>query len=369
MATEPRKPKRGKDQATPTRVSLERFAREVGVSPTTVSHALSGHGRVSPATREMILRRMGELGYVPNRHAQQLASGRSRFLLVHAAAEADVLPDAFIARHLLAVEWAARRRGYVPIFDAPTEREGARFLLETLRSRTAAGTVLLDNRYVSDELLAEIAAPEHPVVRLSPHDYPLPPYAGQVVTDVGLGIGEMLSLLASLGHRRLGALIGSVEDSVWEALADLAPRHGIALAPEHVVTGVAASGAEGSRGLWELLARCAPDPAGRPTAIFVRKDEAAAGALAAARELGLRVPEDLSVAGFDDIPFSAYTHPPLTTVAIDVMRSAELVVDTLCRLIDATAAGKDPPPLVGRVETRLVVRGSVGPAPPLPPSH
>ena len=148
-------------------MDLSEFAKAVGVSPATVSYVLSGRGRISEKTRRRVRERMAELGYVPNQSARELASGRSRTVLVPFRT-ADLLTDPYLAEVTQGMLSALRRRGYGVLLDVPGEGEEETALVQRAHSRAFAGSVLFEGFYLSDELLARIAGPRHPCVVTAP---------------------------------------------------------------------------------------------------------------------------------------------------------------------------------------------------------
>lgn len=348
----------------PKRPTLQDVADAVGLAPATVSYALRGE-RGSDATVARVRAAAAELGYEVNPIASALASGRSRTVAVLCGSTRDLWQQslaAALARELMARGWHA----VVADADGHPEREDA--LLAQLRAQRPAGLLVAP----LDPFAAqwETVARQLPLVSIGDR-LSRAPSAGAVVFDNAGGVAAVFDHLAGLGHRRVAVVLPrrpSTPDRPAERLvAREAKRCGM------VVDLVRTPPATADRGEMtaHLAAALAPggpggpgDPDGpdRPTAAFCLTDSFAFGVLRAARSLGLAVPGDLSVVGFEDVDFADLAGPGLTTV--DWGRDA--VVDAAVgQLLAAVDAGPDPAPVleVRTIAPRLVVRGTTGPAP------
>lgn len=335
---------------------LRDLARQVGVHPSTVSRALNGAAgaRLSPATRARILALAAQTGYRPNRLARSLKTQRTHLLGV-------LVPDIsnpFFAILLRAVEQATRAAGYSVIL-CNTDDDPAHFA-QHLR--------VLSEGHV-DGLLVATARRGDPTLALLPTlglPYVLVNRRGDrddeafVVADDATGGRLVAEHLVALGHRRIAHIAGPPDaSSTATRLAAFRARLaelGVPLADRLVVPGGLTEEA-GERGMAALLALPAAE---RPTAVFAANDLVAIGAMAVARAAGLRLPVDLSVVGYNDIPLAARVAPTLTTVRVPLgemgRRASELLIR---RLQDARA------PLDGACQTvlpvELVVRASTAP--------
>ena len=324
-----------------TRVTSVDVARRAGVSQSTVSLVFSGkgQGRVSEATQEAVRRCARELGYRPNVAAQALRLGSSR-------AVALLVPDItnpFFARVLRGAQRAAQKAGYtVVLVDTANDRRWEAQSFEALRAGPVDGYLLFEvmppDGLESDEhvVLMESKAPKRSSVRF----------------DSESGAADAFRHLVDLGHRRIGHLASAFEAPTFDE-RDAARRR---------VLGEAGIDPDAQpRATTDITIDDARDAAGplldeRPTAVFCDDDIIAAGLYLAARERGLRVPDDLSVVGFDDMDFARVLTPPLTTVALD----AEQLGASSFELLEARMAGKR---VLKRVvlPAELLVRGSTGP--------
>jgi LacI family transcriptional regulator len=341
--------------------SITEVARRAGVSIATASRVVSASDYpVSAATRERVLEAARELDYVPNALARGLLKSRVPVVgvIVH-----DIT-DPYFAEVVRGVEDAATGSGYLVITcsserDAGREREYIRLL----RSMQAAAVVFagsgLDDPGANEEIarhLAAMRADGAAVVHLSPHADGEP----DVGVDNAAGIEAMVAALVDLGHRRIAFLAGPrtlfvARDRLRGYRRGLAAA-GIAFDPALVLHGGFDREA-GAAGADALLAGAAPF-----TALCCANDLLALGALARLAELGVAVPADVSVAGFDDISVAAITAPSLSTVRLplrELGRRGFLHADT-------ALAGRIATPET--LPTTLVLRASTGapPAVPLP---
>jgi DNA-binding LacI/PurR family transcriptional regulator len=330
------------------------IARATGLSQSTVSRVLNRAETVVPITektRQRVIETANALGYRPNPLARGLR-GSSTMLLGVIVRE---ITDPFFAGAIEAVTVAAGRRGYnVVLGHAHARADEALALWSVLEARHCDGIVLLGDMRDQKRLVEDLAGSRDPVVAL---------WQGSRLADVATvsvdnraGIRAVLDHLTGLGHRRIAFIgrrpgLGDVkerEEALTEYLADLGqpvPEGYIQDGPNDLSGGV-----EALQRLLDL-----PEP---PTAVVAATDVLAIGALHGAHTLGLRVPDELSITGFDDIPVAAFTVPSLTTVRMPVgemvERAVELVLDTA-----ALAALRAPAVL----QPSLVVRASTAPAP------
>jgi LacI family repressor for deo operon, udp, cdd, tsx, nupC, and nupG len=336
-------------------MNIAEFARELEVSPTTVSHALSGQGRLSAATRQRVLEHAQAAGYLPNTLAQRLATGRSQLIALEWVTE-ELLTDIYSMQMARGIQHALQPHGYSLTFNivSEVEEQDAR-LRQATRSRAVDGVISL-GRFLDDrEILAEIAAPQTPCVVISHTAIEDVPHVGSVVLGVETGVCQLAALFAEHDHRRIG-YIGFDEErpKILRIFQRALRRLGIVLRDDDIAT-VESNAEGGARGLKQLMEK--PQP---PTAVFVRHDAMALGALQQAKAMGLRVPQDISIAGHDDIMPVGLADPPLTTVRIDCMATGRAAVEVLMQLLSEPHV-----PVAPRVvDTQLVKRDSVGAVPP-----
>lgn len=316
-------------------VTLRDVARAADVSPATASRALHAPELVSPARRARVEEAARDLGYHPNRAARELVTGRTHNLGL-------IVPDLtnpFFAAVAKGVQARARGFGFA-VFVADAEEDGG--LEAELVSHLIGqvdGIILSSPRMRAEAL--ERAAREVPVVLLNREHDDLP----AVSIDNADGVRQALRHLVALGHRRVGYVGGP--PSSW---SDAQRRRGLAEAEgvEVVDLGHVAPDFTGGVAAGDLLV------AAGLTAVLAFNDLVAIGLISRLRTRGVRVPQDVSVVGFDDTPSAAIGPPPLTTVAIPLARLGHAAVDLLRHPDEASGE---------LVRVELVVRESTGPAP------
>lgn len=325
-------------------VTIKDVARRANVSVATVSRALNGHQNVAEAVRSRVLRVADELRYSPHHAARSLSSRRTGTIGV-------VLPDLygeFFSELMRGIDQVARERGLhllVSSYHGHLQEQGA--ALRTMRGRVD-GLLLMSPFVDGAEALAGELSPTMPAVLMN--STRVAGARASVGVDNHGGAVTMMRHLVEAGHRRI-AFIAGPEDNFdarerlrgyREALAQALPEH----AP-WVLQGDFDE-ASGHRAGQALLAADA-----RPDAVFAANDMMALGCLFALTQGGVRVPEDIALAGFDDIPLSRYVHPALTTMRVEI---AELGARAIRRLLEpGDPAGQTPTDLLA---PRLVVRGS-----------
>lgn len=302
-------------------------AREAGVSIATVSQVINGKGKISEERRREIVGIMERLHYEPSVIAAALTGKRTYTLGLLVQDIANPL-YAEIAR---AVEDQGHRMGYsFVICSTDNKDERAERYLSQLRQKSVDG-IVLGTGIANKELLQPLLNESLPVVLIA-HDMPLLD-VNTVLVDDAVGGAMAARHLLQLGHRRFAVLAehrkASSSRERLRGFRQALEEADIAL-PDSAVLHGEASVADGRRHALELLTK-----AERPTALFCCSDLLAIGSMRAARELGLRVPEELSVVGFDNTVLASVTEPALTTVAqpIEAMgrRAVELLLQELTK--------------------------------------
>jgi LacI family transcriptional regulator len=331
-------------------VTIKDVAREAGVSYSTVSRVINGYEHIKPDKRERVLAVMERLGYQVNLQARSLVMGRSNLvgMIVHD------LGNPYTAQIVQAIDQALGRAEYnLVLYTTHQDKAKEADFVGNFTQRMVDGLLLLIPLEPESYLykLRERAFP-HIVIADTEKLDPLSPMVG--VTN-WQGAYEATRYLIGLGHQRIGfisghpAFLSAVErlDAYKAALAD----HGLPFDPDLVRPGayLYRPGYEATNELLRL-----PNP---PTAIFAANDLTAQGVYDAARALERRIPEQLSVIGYDDIPQAAYLHPPLTTVRQPLLEMGGAAAGLLLDLIDNP--GQSPPSVL--FEAALIVRESCQP--------
>jgi LacI family transcriptional regulator, galactose operon repressor len=321
------------------RATIRDIADAAGVSIATVSRVLNGRPDVSPGTREAVLRVVRDQGFSMNRSARALSAGRTGLIGV-------TLPIVHV-EYFSRILWGASEALYehdMRVVLCPTmhERDREVTLLEQLRQGT------------TDDALRALERKGFPFVVLDPR-YPVDESTPVVSAAHWAGAKAATEHLLSLGHRRIGAITGP---HGWVASVDRLDGYQAALAaagvladPDLIAKGNF-TGESGRAAASRLLSL--EDP---PTAIFAFNDEMAVGAMRVAEQRGLRLPEELSIVGFDDLEKAEIVTPALTTVRQPLAEMGRMAVSLLTRLVE------DQPIEAMRVElaTKLIVRDSTAP--------
>ncbi|MFC5729613.1 MULTISPECIES: LacI family DNA-binding transcriptional regulator [Nocardioides] len=329
-------PRRGASQAD--------VARIAGVSGQTVSRVANGARYVDAATRERVLLAMRTVGYRPNRAARALRTGRFQSIGVIAFE----LSSVGTTHTLDAIAAAAVEIGYainlVPVLDDTDDAVRAAF--NQLGEQAVDGIIILVETHRLDGVTVPEGLPVVVVDSSAQYDYPI------VDNDQAHGARLATEHLLELGHETVWHVAGPElsfsarrRRTSWQATLE---AHGRVVPP--VLPGDWSTGSGYEAGL-----RLAGDE--QVTAVFTANDQMALGLLRALHEQGRRVPEDVSVVGFDDMEEAAYFWPPLTTVHQSFDEVGRRAVDTLIREIHSTEHEEQE----GLVPTRLVVRASTAP--------
>jgi LacI family transcriptional regulator len=334
-----------------TRSTIFDVARASGVSYATVSRVVNNYPHVRDDTRQRVLLAMRELGYVAHTSARALASGRTQVIGLLAQG-AD---NAFFSSVIRGVDQQVAASGYdFMLCTTHDRREKEAEYVARLSHGMVDGLLIILPRGLPD-YVEQLRPERFPFVLIDYDDEA--PGCDMVNCANRPGARAAIDHLLELGHRRIGFITGTLNvGSTHERLAgyrEALAAAGVLYTDELVVQGDFME-PRGFEAACELLAL--PD---RPTAIFASSDAAAFGVLRAARESGLRVPEDLSVVGFDDIPEASYVDPALTTVRQPLQEMGRTAVRRLMALL----AEPEAPPQRIVLATELLVRGSTGVVP------
>jgi DNA-binding LacI/PurR family transcriptional regulator len=328
-------------------MKLDQVARRARVSTATVSRVLNNTGLVKHTTRARVLKAIEELKYSPNLHARSLAGGRSRSIGVIVSN----IENPFFLDIYKAVEQGAHGAGYELIM-ANTDYSSERLVtsVRLMIGRRVAGLAAIVSE-MDSALIEELNGNRIPVVF---YDVGVP---RRNITNIRVnyrrGMEKLTSYLYSLGHRRVGfvghhATLEPINERA-KVLADAAGRY----TDLQVETAADADTLDGGR----RAARALLAAGRRLTAIVCVNDLMAVGVLREARERGLRVPEDLSVTGFDNVSLAQFCYPALTTVHIP----RDQIGRTICECLMNRETALLEHEFV--IDPELVLRDSTGPAP------
>jgi DNA-binding LacI/PurR family transcriptional regulator len=341
------------------RARIADVAREAGVSKTAVSFAFNNPDRLNPGTADRILEVADHLGYRPHPVARMLTQRRTGTIgVLTPQALSVVFSNPLFGLFSEGVAAAAESSGYGLLFVSPLHGSLAR----AVGRATVDGFIVLGLTEEHPEI-EQIRRAGVPTILVDSQAFPA---HGSVLVDDETGARRAAEHLVGLGHRDV-LVVGAEPpapssrlnpDGILgrrlSAYRDVLERDGIELPDECVVVGPATieGGIACLRRAWE--------DGLRPTAVLAMSDAMAIGVMHAARDLGLEVPRDLSVIGFDDIELARYMSPPLTTVHQPVRRKGEEAVRLLLARVESRESAV---PEQVRLPTRLIVRGTTGPVP------
>lgn len=324
-------------------------ARLAGVSTAVVSLTLNDRGRVAEVTRQRVKRAAEELGYVANFAARSLRGGRTNLLgvVVH-----DLTAQYFATIVHGANEAAIRGGRDLVLYTTSADQERERERVGALNSGLADGILIIAPRN-SDDYLQTLERSRVPVVLVSPGG--LATHLPSVGGDNYGGMRAATQHLIGWGHSRIGFIVGNPKDEPSRERLR-AYREGLHEASLPFDASLVIPGnftvARGFSATEELLNL--DDP---PSAILAANDLSAFGVIEAVKSRGLRVPDDVSVVGFDDIPMAGQSYPPLTTVRHPLHDMGEQAVKRLLALIEGGTVGTEQLEL----PSELIVRASTGP--------
>ncbi len=331
--------------------TIYEVSKAAGVSLATVSRVVNGNVKVSERTKAKVLKAMEELGYRPNAIAQSLASNRTNSvgLLV------SELHGSFFADMMSTIERVLRQAGkHVIITAGHSDEEKERNAIEFLKSRRC-DALILHAEAVSDEYLQTLHQSGTPVVIVNRD---VPDLKNQCfVMDNELGGYLATKAMIESGHKDIGYISGPLFKT--DAKARLAGHQkalkeaGLTQHPNAFFEGEYHE-TDGMAAVSQFI------KAGVPvTAVVCANDEMASGAMEAARQHGLSIPEDLSIIGFDDVLFARYLFPKLTTIDNPIKEMGEMAALWVLKHVYKSTVNR---PIVNYFEPKLITRDSIGQA-------
>lgn len=336
---------------------IEEIAKASGVSRSTVSRVINNDENVKETTRQRVLEVIQRLNYRPNLVARRLASGRTHIIgLVIPADVSSLFTDPYFPILIQGVTSACNAREYAMMLWLAEPEHERRTMNQIAHNGLLDGVIIASS--VIDDPLHQLLLEDHfPFVMVGRH--PSLPNLSYVDVDNFHGTHEAVSYLFRLGRRRIATITGPLN-----MIAGLDRRDGyLAALRDRGLTTEAALICEGDfteAGGYHMAQRLLP---ANPDAIFAASDTMARGALRALYERGVRVPEEVAVVGFDDMPFAAHTEPPLTTVRQPIPRTGQMAVEVLLEMLQESS----PQPHRVVLPTELIIRASCGSG--LPPAR
>lgn len=337
------------------RPTINDVAREAGVSKRTVSRVINGSTNVGPKTLALIQSVIDRLDYSPDKQARGLASSRS-YLLGLIYDNPDALYIDQVQRGVLDI---CSKRGYELVVHPCKYRNKdiVQNCLNFIRRSNIDGVIVLPPVSESKELAAALREAGHCYVRMASID--LDDHTNIVVSDDRAAMSEMARYIVSLGHKKIGFISGPIHyySSIerLEGFKNTLTELGVSLPVSSIVEGENSyqSGIDCATRLLQL--------AQRPTAIFANNDEMAAGVLKAAVQMGIKVPEELSIAGFDDNLYASRIIPSLTTIQRPVGAMAALAAHKIIQSVEKNITESADSAFL--VKPHLIIRESTGDVP------
>ncbi|MGC1482729.1 MAG: LacI family DNA-binding transcriptional regulator [Candidatus Acidiferrum sp.] len=330
-------------------LTIRDVAKAAGVSTATVSNVLNKTGKVGPHTHRLVLSTVKRLGYFPNAHARHLASRDSRTLGIIVS---DIV-NPFFPEVIKSFETRARQLGYDAIlsdtnYDPRRTREAAERMME----HNVRGVAIMTSE-ISSRLIKELERRKIAVTFLDLA--PLRGYVSKLRIDYFSGIKQIVEYLHGCGHRRIAFIAGrpKLKSNLARLEAYEKCMQELGLQPGPIVHGDLRF--EGGLVAGLSIAKLSP----RPTAVMAVNDLTAVGVIKGLLKGGCRVPQDISVTGFDNTRLAEYSNPSLTTVDIHRDMLGEMAANALHELsCSANPQGKEY-----HIPAELILRDSSGPAP------
>ncbi len=329
-------------------MTIRDVAGRAGVSTATVSHVLNNTGQVSPKTRRLVLSAVRKMGYLPNAHARNLASARSRTVgMIVSDIENPFFPEV-----IKSFEARARHHGYeVILSDTSYDPRLMRRATEKMLEHQVRGVAVVTSEF-DPQLIREITARRIAVTFLDLG--PVQKYASNIRIDYLSGIHQVVQHLYSLGHQRMVFVGGrpTLKSNIARRDAYVASLKALDLDPGPLLDGDLRF--EGGLAAGSKILKLKP----RPTAVVAINDLTAVGIIKALTLAGVRIPRDISVTGFDKTRLADYVTPTLTTVDIHRDLLGSLAADALHELSSSPDSG-------GKeylIPAELIIRHSTGPA-------
>lgn len=333
-------------------VTIYDVAKEAGCSPTTVSKAFNNYSGVNSATYQKIMDTAERLGYTPNNNARALATKKTWLLGVLFSEDVNTgIAHPHFGQILQSFQVRAGEHGYDVVFVNKRLGNRESSYLEHCLYRGVDGVLLAANDLFTSELECVLTSDIKCVSVETNY-----PNSYSVISDNRMGSMQALEYLYFLGHRKI-AHIACPRTSVagrerYDAYREFLNAKGLEFNPKHFVEISEFKAEEGITAVDQLLQQAWDD---MPTAIYFGYDDIACTAMSTLQSHGFRIPEDLSVVGFDNVKVSGYTTPALTTIDQDRVTIGQRAADLLIGLVENKSVDE---PMEVRIPTKLIVRNS-----------
>jgi LacI family transcriptional regulator, galactose operon repressor len=331
-------------------LTLEQIAAIAGVSRATVSRVINMDPNVSDKTRARVMSVIEELNFQPNRAARSLAGGRAGVIgLVIPVGVGTIFAEPFFSLLIQGVTSESNSRDVSTMLWLAEPDYERRMITKILYNGLVDG-LIISSTTADDPLVDAICRSHMPFVIVG--RYPCKDEVTYIDSDNTGGAYQAVEHLVELGRRRIATIAGPQNTAVgqdrYQGYVRALQKYGLPRLPELVVESDFTDG-----GGYAAMQRLLPQ---HPDAVFVASDWMALGALRALRAAGARVPEEVALVGFDDIPLASQTTPSLTTIRQQILQIGALASQMLLDLLDSPGS----PPVQKILPTELVIRESSG---------
>lgn len=334
------------------KLTIDQIAKMAYVSRSVVSRVLNNHSNVSDEARQRVMHVIEKYNYMPSAAARSLVTNRSYEISVLVPRKADeVLANGYWSLLLLGITEGCRQRGYLVSLSMIGNEQSAEINRRILAGHHFDGYMMVSKEVVS-LIMPSVRQRQLPALLIGNH--PQHPELSFVDVDNSEGAYKAASYLIGLGHREVATIAGPLcAQESRDRLAGFKRAHreyGLPISPDYVVEGEYTE-RSGYAAMQRLLALPC-----RPTAVFCMNDAMATGGLLAIHDAGLHVPSDVSVVGYDDLPASAYTMPPLSTLRQPIRRMGYVAAGHLIDQVEGNARER----VRVKLSAELIVRRSCG---------
>jgi DNA-binding LacI/PurR family transcriptional regulator len=339
------------------RVTSQHVAERAGVSRTTVSFVLNNveGAQISAETRQRVLQAAKDLGYVPDAAAQSLASGKSKTIgLVLARPSKQIAADMYLTQVLDSLFSKLHKHGIRLMLEILDDQQSQQSYLELIRSKRIDGVIYSGPQF-NDETLEALLSIGFPTVLMG--HLPDSPFCS-VDIDNYQAARTAAEHLIDCGHTSIACITNA--SLSYTAAKDRLQGYRDVLESNHICydKSLVRCGAFTLESGYIQMKNMLESQSHLPTAAFIASDVVAAGAVSAIHEKGLRIPEDIAIVGFDDVPLARYMTPPLSTVHIPIRSMAQLAFSMIMQLIN-----RQPPDEKHIfLDTQLIIRKSSTPS-------
>lgn len=332
-------------------ITIYDISEKTGYSIATVSKVLNNYSGVSEKAKKAVNEAIAETGYTPNHYARTLATQRSWLIGILFSEEKGLgIVHPHYNKILQSFQTNIGAYGYDTIFLNNSMSVTETTLLNKCRARGVDGVLMAVGKKF-DDTIEEVLASDIPKVSVET----VYPGAHTVISDNRMGTMQALEYLYMLGHRKIAHIASSLSSSMaakerYDAYMEFMREKELECKPSYFVEAKRYTKEAGEEAVYQLLSQCWDD---MPTAIFASYDEFVAVASSVLTGQGFRVPEDISLIGFDDIPLCEYVSPSITTVR----QNRDVIGREAARILSSIIAGENPGvPEIIRIPTSLVVR-------------